>query len=167
MHRTVLGMIFILLCSGCDTGMSPLNEPAGFRGVIRFKNWPPPDSVLELRLVAFKAFPTDSSSILSALLLGYAVVYPPVGTQGFPFFQDSIAYSFTTKGTTLQVDNYAYVALAWRYGTNFFADWRPAGVYTTRPGTFDPALVRVLLHKIARNIDIDVDFRNLPPKPWQ
>jgi len=167
MRGTVLAVMFILLCSGCDTGLSPLNEPAGFSGVIRFKNWPPPDSVLELRVVAFKTYPDDSSSILTALLLGNAVVYPPVGATGFPFYRDSLEYEFTTKGTTLQAETYNYVALAWRYGINFFADWRPACVYTTSPGTFDPAPVRVLLHKITRNVDIEVDYQNLPPKPWQ
>jgi hypothetical protein len=27
--------------------------------------------------------------------------------------------------------------------------------------------VRVLLHRIAPNIDIQVDFHNTPPKPWR
>ncbi len=167
MRSTLLVSLLILICSGCDTGLSPLNEPAGFSGVVRFTNWPPADSVRELRVVAFKNSPTDSTSIINALLTGEAVVYPAVGSAGLPFYVDSISYSFTTKGTTLELGSYNYVALAWRYGPNSFADWRPGGVYTTTPGSFSPAPVLVLLHKIAANIDINVDFRNPPPTPWQ
>lgn len=159
--------VFVLLWSGCDKGLEPLNEPSGFSGVIRFKNWPPPDSALELRLAAFEQYPSDTSSILQALFTGQAVVYPPVGSTGFPKFVDSISYVFSDEGAIIKVTEYRYVALAWRYGTNFLVDWRPAAVHTTAPGTFEPAPVRVLLHRITPNIDLDVDFYNLPPKPWQ
>jgi hypothetical protein len=159
--------ILMLSLSACDEGLGPLNEPSGFSGVIRFTNWPPADSVRELRLVAFTEYPNDSSGILVALLEGRAVVYPPVGTSGFRTFVDTIQYEFTTQGTNLQVRTYNYVALAQRYGPSSFTDWQPAGVYTTQPNSFDPAPVRILLHRITPNIDIEVDFRNLPPKPWQ
>jgi len=59
--------VFMLLWSGCDKGLEPLNEPSGFSGVIRFKNWPPPDSALELRIAAFETYPSDTSSIVRAL----------------------------------------------------------------------------------------------------
>jgi hypothetical protein len=159
--------VFMLLWSGCDKGLEPLNEPSGFSGVIRLRNWPPPDSALELRLVAFESYPSDTSSIIRALFAGQAVVYPPVGSTGFPKFVDSIAYVFSNEGAIIKVAEYDYIALAWRYGTNFLVDWRPAGVYTLNPETFEPASVRVLLHRITPGIDIDVDFHNLPPKPWQ
>lgn len=162
-----LFLALMAFSGGCDTGLAPLNEPAGFRGTIRFKNWPPADSVQELRLIAFSQFPSDSASILTTLLSGRAVVYPPVGTTGFSKFVDTIQYAFTTQGTTLQVANYAYVVVAQRYGRNFFNDWRPAGVFTLKPGSFEPAPVRVLLHRVTPGIDIDVDFHNPPPRPWR
>ncbi|MDH3251837.1 MAG: hypothetical protein OEM41_03540 [Ignavibacteria bacterium] len=157
----------MLLLPACDEGLGPLNEPSGFSGVIHFTNWPSPDSVQELRLVAFTEFPSDSSGILLALLEGRAVVYPPVGASGFRKFVDTLQYAFTTQGTNLQVRPYNYVIIAQRYGSNFFADWQPAGVYTTQPNSFDPAPVRILLHRITPNIDIEVDFSNPPPKPWR
>jgi hypothetical protein len=177
MIRTRITATIVVACAivfqACDEGLGPLNEAAGFKGVISYKNWPPPDSMLELRLVAFTEYPADSSGILTALLSGRAVVYPPV-TEGVERsgitlgkFRDSVHYDFSMKGTTLQLGTYNYVVLAWRYGPNFLADWRPAGVYTTTPNSFDPAPVRVLLHKVTPDIDIDVDFRNLPPKPWK
>lgn len=164
---TTLFAALLLFVSGCDTGLLPLNEQSGFRGVIRFKNWPPSDSVRELRIVAFEAYPTDSAGIIVALLAGRAAVYPPLDKR-LPTFVDSIDYEFTTKeGLNLQVKNYEYIILAQQYGPSVLTDWQPAGVYTALPNTFAPAPVRVLLHRIVPNIDIDVDFRNLPPKPWR
>jgi hypothetical protein len=169
MNRTRGSIVSLLLVlsSACDTGLSPLNEPSGFRGIIRFKNWPPADSVREIRLVAFETYPTDSAGIIGTLLSGHAAVYPELDKR-FPKFVDSIEYEFTTKqGVNLQLRKYDYVILAQQYGSNVLTDWRPAGVYTTQPNTFNPASVRVLLHRITPNIDIQVDFHNLPPRPWR
>ncbi len=169
MNRTgfVVALHLLFLSSGCDTGLSPLNEPSGFRGVIRFKNWPPADSVRELRIVAFESFPSDSAGIIATLLSGRAAVYPPLDKR-LPRFVDSLEYEFTTKqGLNLQLKNYEYVIVALQYGPNVLTDWRPAAVYATMLGAFDPAPVRVLLHRIAPNINIQVDFRNLPPRPWR
>ena len=165
--------VCITLLSGCHEGLAPLNEISGFKGVIYYKNWPPPDSTLELRLVAFNDSPADRSVILEALLSGRAVVYPQV-TEGVERagitlgkFRDTVHYDFLTKGTTLQIGTYNYVVLAWRYGPNFLADWRPAGVYSTNPNSFQPSPVKVYLYKTTPNIDIYVDFKNLPPKQWK
>ncbi|MEW6509881.1 MAG: hypothetical protein AB1428_02860 [Bacteroidota bacterium] len=157
----------VVVCAGCDTGLSPLDEPSGFTGIIRFRNWPPPDSVRELRLVAFETYPSDSSSILLSLVSGKAVIYPPVGDSTLARFRDSITYTWTTQKSSLQVKKYDYLVVAQRYGPNFFADWKPAGVYTAGGDSFVPAPLRILLHRIVPSIDIMVDFRNPPPKPWR
>jgi len=166
--------VLLLFAAGCDTGLGPPDEPSGFSGVVRFRHWPPADSVLELRLIAFQTYPSDSASILLDLLYGYAVAYPQIGqpnllldTTQHVLFADSIRYTFSTAGTTLKVGVYNYVAMAWRYGPNVFADWSPAGVYSTGPGPYDAAPVRVLLHKTITGIDIVADFATPPPKPWR
>ena len=156
-----------LLYAGCDTGLTPLDEPSGFGGTIRFTNWPPPDSCRELRLVAFETYPSDSNNILLALISGQAVFYPALGDTGIRRFTDSVSYEWTTKKTSLQVKKYDYVVLAWRYGANILSDWKPAGVFTTKPNSFEPAPLRILLHRIVTKIDFSVDFRNPPPKPWR
>ena len=157
----------VLLLDGCDTGLSPLNEPSAISGVIRFTNWPPPDSCRQIRLAAFEVYPADSANILLALIAGQAVIFPATLTgTGLDRFVDSVSYEWTTKATNLQVKKYDYFVVAWQYGPNIFTDWRPAGVYTTTPGSFVPAPVRVLLHKNVR-VDVNVDFRNPPPKPWR
>jgi hypothetical protein len=153
--------------SGCDKGLGPLNEVSGFGGHLRFSNWPPADSVRDLRIVAFIDFPSDSGGILQQLIAGRAVVYPQVGNKGLPLFQNQVTYTFTTEGTSLQPGLYRYVVLAQQYGPNILTDWKPAAVFTVSPATFQPEPVRVLLHKITPDIDMDVDFHNPPPKPWR
>ncbi len=160
-------LLLPLLAGGCDTGLTPLNEPSGFSGTIRYRNWPPLDSLRSIRLVAFETYPSDSAGILTALLSGKATVYPTIGQPDLPSYVDESAYEFTTNGTSLQLKEYAYVAVAVQYGPNILSDWWPVGVYTTEPGSFKPSPVRVLLHRIVPGIDIDVDFHNRPPKPWR
>ena len=159
--------LILALLSSCDDGLGPISNPSGISGVLRFKNWPRADSVQELRLVAFKQYPHDSTLLLLEYALGRAAVYPPIGSTAFPKFLDSIPYSFTTEHTTLQVDKYDYIVVAWRYGRNPLVDWRPAGVYTIEPSTFNPAPVRILLHRIIPEINIECDFSNPPPRPWR
>jgi hypothetical protein len=170
----VLIGIALLLISGCDKGLGPIDEPEGFSGVITFKHWPRPDSVLELRIVAFEEFPADSGSIYETLLSMRAALYPHVttGVAGALAMlgnksADTVHYTFTKEGTILKETTYNYVVVAWRYGPNYFADWSPAGVYTLTPGTFEPAPVIVRAHRMKRDVDITVDFQNLPPKPWR
>jgi len=164
----------LLLLSGCDKGLAPITEDTGFSGIITFKNWPPPDSVQEIRLVAFEEFPSDSGGIISALLNQRAAVYPHVTTGVQLSLQimgnksaDTVHYTFTKEGTILQEHTYNYVVVAWRYGPNYFADWAPVGVYSEGPGPFDPASVTVRERRMHKDVNITADFHNLPPKPWK
>jgi hypothetical protein len=153
---------------GCNEELGPLNEPSGFGGVIRFRHWPPVQTIREMRLVAFEDVPADSTGIIPMLLAGKAAAYPPIGQDYLPTLVDSVVYEFTTSvGTNLQVRQYAYVAVMYQYGPNIFADWRPAGVYTTAGPGFQPAPLRVLLHRIVPGVNITVDFDSLPPIPWR
>jgi hypothetical protein len=170
------GVLFVAVVAtlawGCDKGLGPIYEETGFEGVIHYSNWPPLDQVWELRLLVFETVPNDSSTLLQLLLSsitdpGHIVLYPALGTPGLPKFVDATPYKVTTSGSTLQAKRYNYIVLAWRYGPNSFADWRPAGVYTFNQSTFEPAPVNIRNRRLLENIDIFVDFNNLPPKPWQ
>lgn len=166
-HFPAILLACALLYAGCDTGLTPLDEPSGISGVIRFTNWPPPDSCRQIRLVAFEAYPADSANILLALINGKATVFPATLTgTGLDRFVDSLSYEWVTKNTNLQVKKYDYFVVAWQYGPNILSDWAPAGVYSTVPLSNVPAPVRVLLHRLAR-VDVSVDFHNPPPKPWR
>lgn len=185
----VLSML-ILLYSGCDKGLAPLavtpidpNAPTGFGGIIRFANWPPLDSVdiviQELRLAAFKQAPVDTTGLFAELIRGNIIIYPPIGTTGWskrerdPMdttrqrLRDSIHYAiYFTTGLDSLPRSYAYIAMAWRNGPSSFTDWRPAGLYTTQPGTFIPGAITIRKGVFISNVDINCDFRNPPPKPW-
>lgn len=169
-RRIIKGILFgalFLLSPGCDSELGPVGGPSGFSGILRFKNWPVPDSVLDMRIVAFETYPSDSAGILASLLSGHGAVYPAINTK-FPTFVDSLPYEFTTTdGTNLQVTAYQYVIVAQQFGPKVLTDWRPVGVYPAAPGSFIPAPVRVILHHVISGIDIQVDFQNPPPKPWR
>jgi hypothetical protein len=153
---------------GCNEELGPSNEPSGFSGLISFRNWPPATDIKEMRLVAFEQIPSDSGTVIPLLLAGKAAVYPPLPGDYFQTLVDSIPYVFTDQsGTNLQVKEYVYVAVMYQYGPNIFRDWRPAGVFSRGPGEFDPAPVRVVLHHVVPNVNIQVDFNNLPPPPWR
>lgn len=172
-------LALMALTAGCDRGLGPITEETGFSGTITYKNWPPADSMFGLRLVALEQFPTDSTGLMMALLGGRAAVYPHLTTGvipsmailGFvatdPVHADTVRYVFTKEGTVLKEGTYNYVVLAWQYGPNVFADWAPVGVYTQKPGTFEPAPVFVQERRMRENVDISVDFHNPPPKPWK
>ena len=160
-----------ILSGGCDKGLAPIYEETGFEGTIHYTNWVPADQIWELRLLVFENIPSDSSSLVQLLIAsvsnpGSVVLYPALGTPGLPKLVDATSYKLTTSGSTLLVKRYNYIVLAWRYGPNSFADWRPAGVYSFDPNSFVPAPVTVRNRRLLEDIDIFVDFTKLPPKPW-
>jgi hypothetical protein len=113
----------------------------------------------DLRLVAFKIFPP--SNIVSEVLLGRAVVYPPLGdTALVPFFVDSLQYR-----CSLPAGEYKYVVVAQQYGPVLTTDWRPVGQFDLDTNLTVPSPVTIASNDTTRNIDINVDFSNPPPLP--
>jgi hypothetical protein len=170
--QTVLLLsVLLLYYSGCDKGLTI--DPTGFSGTVRLKNFPSPDSLYELRIVAFKTFPSDSVGLLLDLIKGNVYVYPPIGTPGLQKFDslgrniDHYNYTLLLQGSVAENTSLTYIAMAWRYSPNFFSDWRPAGIYTLQPGTFNASTVNIPKHTFITNINFECDFRNLPPKPWR
>ena len=57
----LLGLV-LLLFYGCDRGLVPTEPPPGpgaLSGLITYAHWPPPDSLFDLRIVAFRDFPPE------------------------------------------------------------------------------------------------------------
>lgn len=80
----VLVIIFVHL--KCDHGLSPSDATkiTGISGVMTYEdNWPPSDSLIELRLVAFKKFPPQN--VIVEVLTGEAIVYPPIDSSSLNF----------------------------------------------------------------------------------
>jgi hypothetical protein len=147
----------------CDHGLEPAeeNERTAISGTITYQNWPPADSLKDLRLVVFKQYPP--TDILMTVLSGQAVVYPPIGSSGLPMNVDSYDYTMDIPAGV-----YEYTAVAQQYGDSIETDWRAVGQYDTTGTGLDtiPTTLNVIENQILGNINITVDFHNLPYQPF-
>jgi hypothetical protein len=158
----------LLLSAGalsCDQGLEP--TPAGgvppgqgvVTGTVRYRNWPPPDSLVDLRIVLFRRFPPGS--IVSEVLQGRAVVHPPLGdTALVPFFVDSLRYTMTAPSGV-----YEYAVVAQQFGPDVYTQWRLVGQYDLDTNLTLPSPLTVPDGDTLRGIDIPVDFLYPPPQP--
>lgn len=163
-QNIVIYTLLIFILYSCDMGLAP-KEPSKksyISGEISYKGgkdkWPPADSVIEIRLVAFKNFPlSDSSSILRELSDGNA--YFTLDT--LPRFVEKSNYSLEITDPPVLLK---YIAVAQRYGNLF--QWRVIGVYSEAGDSLKPLSVMVNPGDSLININIEVDFQNLPPQPF-
>lgn len=145
---------------GIESEPQVATGPGAMTGLVTYRNWPSPDSLRDLRIVAFKNFPPGD--IVSEVLQSRAVVYPPLGdTALVPFLVDSLRYKFI-----LEAGTYEYVVVAQQFGPNVLADWRPVGQYDLDTDLSVPSPVIVPAADTVRNINIIVDFVNRPPTPF-
>lgn len=159
-----LGALFLFL--SCDKGVGPATQtpppaPSGYlAGRIQFQNWPPADSLIDLRLVAFQRFPP--SNIVNEVLSGGAEVYPTLGdTNHLTYYVASLDYvaKFTAR-------EYKYIVVAQRFGPAITTDWRAVGQYDLDSNYAVPSSATVVANDTTRNININVDFHNPPPQPF-
>lgn len=153
------------LLGGCDHGLEPPkeNQRTAISGTITYQNWPPADSLKDLRLVAFIDYPP--SDIFFEITSGRAIVYPPISAlTGLPRNNQEY-YDYIMD---LPAGTYAYLAVAQLYGDNITEDWRAVGQYdTTGSGTDSiPTAITLLENQVLDSIDIHVDFHNLPYQPF-
>ncbi len=159
--------IVSLIIASCSGGLEPNNShsPDGktyLTGTITYKggkdNWKfMQDSVVSIRVVAFKRYP-DSSGIISDILTGNAFFT----LESLPFFVDSSSYSIEIK--ELPVD-LVYIGAAQQYGADITKQQRVIGVYSLSGDNTKPSPITVEKGKTNR-ADITVDFQNLPPQPF-
>jgi hypothetical protein len=158
----IIGMLLLIyLANSCDHGLAPPEARTGISGVIRYHNWPPADSLVDLRLIVFNNYPPGD--IFFEITSGRAVVYPPLGPESLPFYADSTEYY-----VDLATGNYEYVVVAQQYADNLTSDWWAVGQYDTTGTGRDsiPTAIEVIENSILNNIDINVDFNNKPPQPF-
>jgi len=156
-------ILVLLILIGCDHGLEPA-EPkdkiTGISGTVYFQNWPSVDSLKHLRIVAFISFPPQD--IFTELISETAFAYPAISDTGnLPYFVDSVYYQFE-----LAAGEYQYIAVAQHYETLLFSGWRAVGQYDT-DATPEPTAVTVFEDSLLENIDINVDFKNLPIQPFK
>ena len=102
-----------------------------------------------------RTFPPEN--IVNDILGGNASTYPPALSEGLPINVDSTHYEVELENTT-----YAYITVAQQYGPDVFSQWRSVGQYNITAGDSLPTAVTVIKDSILQNIDIFVDFNNLP-----
>ena len=163
MH-TRIQIAFIVLfsfafSSGCDHGLSPevSDIDPGFGGTLHIAgNWPPQDSVRDLRVVAFRNYPPKD--ILSEVINGSAM------------FSDELPYGETAISYVIQDEtlsgSFSYVVVAQNYGEDPFQDWRAVGVYAVTGDATKPSPVDLGNGLFIDGVDITVDFYDLPPQPF-
>lgn len=161
--RTVFVLILSMLILSCDGGLEPPSSPqmlGTMSGLITYHNWPPLDSLKDLRLVAFRNFPPRD--IATEVLQGRAMVYPPLGDSALvPFFVDSLRFLFT-----LPTGTYKYIAVAQQFGPGVTTDWRAVGQFDLDSNLVIPSPVEIMVNDTTEGININVDFRNPPPPPF-
>jgi hypothetical protein len=162
MKKIVLLLIpMAVLIIACGEGLAPTDPESGdrtvFGGMIRFTpkdGWPPADSLNDLRVAAFKEFPPDD--LLEAVLSGEAYF-----TQNsIEFYTDSAYYEIEVEDAPVNIE---YIAVAQQYAGLY--DWRVVGVYSSS-ADFSPESIFLEKGEKRLDIDINVDFTNLPPQPF-
>ncbi|GIV53496.1 MAG: hypothetical protein KatS3mg039_0014 [Candidatus Kapaibacterium sp.] len=155
---------FLALC--CNSGLDPTALPpeASISGRLIVRggsaSYPPRDSLVDLRVVAFRTIPRDSS-IIAAVLSGQAY-FTQTSVLDSSNYHITIAFTDgTPEPLTLE-----YIAVAQQYGSNVFRDWRVVGVYS-HDSLWTPKAVTLTRGVHRTDIDITIDFRNPPPQPFK
>jgi hypothetical protein len=158
--------VFLLSLNGCDqSGLNPneFQEP-GFSGRITIAGAiPPRDSLRDLRVVAVPYYPVDTTvaDLIDKIL----------NKQIIPFsgsLSDNVsANSILQYQLFVKPKKYEYVAVAQLYGNNIFQDWRVVGIFGYSKTNPTPAPVIVVDGEMTKDVNITVDFYDLPPQPFK
>ncbi|MBI1804468.1 MAG: hypothetical protein HY033_01415 [Ignavibacteriae bacterium] len=163
MSQFCLSIILLgtVMFAGCHEGLAPASASPtvssyGIRGVITFKNWPPADSVHDLRLGILQNYPVQD--IPNEVLQGHARF-----TDRLPYGLDSVSY--TLMLAPLPPGRFPFVGVAQQFGPNIQTDWRVVGIYYAGGDTTKPGAVDIPPDSVVPSININVDFQHLPPQP--
>lgn len=154
-------IISIFFVISCDGGLEPLplNQKTILSGTINYikgkDHWPLQDSVLAIRVAAFKKLP--DSSIIGEIISGNAYFTQ----ESLPLNVDSSNFSFEIKDAPV---NLAYIAVVQQFDS-LITSQKVIGIYTVTGDKTKPSQLSVEKGKTF-SIKIDVDFDNLPPMPF-
>ena len=165
----LLAVLMPLLLGRCDKGIEPLPDtstvsgPTGFSGKVTFTGaWP--QGIKRTHLVVFQNpietsqdfLPPNFSFVADSIPYGSTqFVYNSVDNNFYPVFQ-------------LSPGSYRYVVVAQSKSPTLSLDrkdWTVVGVYYANGNTSSPGVLTIEQNRMTINIDINVDFNNLPPQP--
>ena len=142
-------LLLLVLLAGCDGGLAPpeSDRTGAILALIEYAGtWPPPDSARDVRFVAMRFVPQDTSDFLELNRLAIS---------------DRLTYG--ASADTVLVEEvrpgvFVYSGVAVNYSESIFA-WRPVAVYEEGDGIFE-----VRPNDTVR-IEVAVDFARLPDFP--
>lgn len=159
----ILSSVFLIfLFASCQEGLEPppAEQKSFIAGKITFaggsENWPQEDSVHAVRVVAFKDYPPKD--IMTELLTGNAYFT----MESLPLFVDTASFSLEIPDTPVVFE---YIAVALQY-TEQITSQLAIGVYTVTGDKSEPSPVELQTGERRNDIDIEVDFDDLPPQPF-
>ncbi|RMF57630.1 MAG: hypothetical protein D6746_10770 [Bacteroidetes bacterium] len=147
--RCSLLLLLTGLLAGCDHGLAPPPEPptGAIRGVITYVGpWPSRQEVRDLRFVALRFVPRDTSDFLQL----NRMVFSETLAYGVP--SDTFFVGDVVAGT------FPYSGVAQHFSDDVLA-WRPVGLYVENGGIFQ------VLPGDTVVLSITVDFEHPPPFP--
>lgn len=156
----LLVFTFTLFIISCDGGLTikSESEKTFLNGIIKFKdgknNWPPADSLFALRVIAFKN-PPDSNIIATIL------------TGGAYFTEESLAMNIDSANFSIEIKdppvNLVYIAAIIQTSATI-TEQKVVGIYSLNNNHTSS---EIYIEKGKKyNIQINVDFENLPPMPF-
>jgi hypothetical protein len=146
--------VLVLFTNGCDHGLVPPGEPetgtisARITYLNHPESWPSRESILDLRFVAMRFMPQDTSDFLQLNRL---------------VFSDSLHYRVAADTAVLsgvEVGPFFYSGVAWKHGPGLF-DWRPVGLVESNGGVY------LVQPNETTFVAVEVDFFNPPHFPPQ
>ena len=145
----VASLIWMTAISGCDGGLAPPDvKPVGsISGSISYSGaWPSADSLQDLRFVAMRFVPVDTSDFLQ---LNQMEISP---TLQFNVVSDSFLIQDVIPGP------FFYSGVAQQFAEDLLA-WRPVGLVNENGGLFE------VTPGTRTHVTVHVDFSTLPPFP--
>lgn len=144
-------IVLLVFTAACDGGLAPPADdttPGTIVGTVTYTGaWPSADSLFDLRFVAMRFVPRDSSDFFQLARL----VFSDARLDYF-VAADSFVVSSAPPG------DYLYAGVAQRYTSDITA-WRPVAIYTDGGGR-----IRVPPGDTVR-VALTVDFSVRPPWP--
>jgi len=155
--KKIIVLLLALLMFSCQEGLQP--EPGRFlNGKVIFQNpkseWPPEDSLNEIRVVALKSFPPND--LVDEIISGNAFFTDPL-----PLYQDSVEFHLEIEDAPIELK---YIGVAQNYGS--ILEWKVIGVYSETNDNEQHSSVFVGSSG-SKHIEIFVDFNDLPPQPFE
>lgn len=161
MKIKLLSIILFLILISCDGGLAPrpIENKTFLEGTINFvkgiSNWPPLDSIYGIRVAAFKSMP-DSNIILS-IINGEAYFTP----ETLGSYKDSLHFQIEITDAPVEI---VYIVAVQQY-TSEITSQKVIGVYSITGDKTKNSSLMIEKGK-TYNINIDVDFDDLPPMPF-